>query len=268
VLDSVGANAKSEMAVVCVGTDFNSVAGQIGTIEIVRIRRNGGTQCRTAIARQAVGDYATRMKYGEEFPPVRIWFDGYDYWLSDGFHRIAALEQLGRTTVVAEIRDGSLNDAIWDSCSANSAHGIRRSRTDLVVAVRRALAHPYANQLSRREIARHLGVADSTFRRIAKYLSAPDGADDTRVVLRNGTEYRMDVHKIGQAARPDGPKSKTLHDLRTGLRKMHTDSPLSVRPILNVIGHWIFGVGTESDCLRALERLVIIAPRERSPDGR
>jgi hypothetical protein len=29
------------------------------------------------------------------FPPVVVYFDGTDYWLADGFHRLAAWERIG-----------------------------------------------------------------------------------------------------------------------------------------------------------------------------
>jgi hypothetical protein len=49
------------------------------------------------------------------FPPVSDWFDGKKYWLSDGFQRIAAAEQLARAHIDAEIRLGACGDAQSDS---------------------------------------------------------------------------------------------------------------------------------------------------------
>jgi hypothetical protein len=37
--------------------------------------------------------------------------DGDNYWLADGFHRIAAAERLGHRDIRAMIRLGSLSDA-------------------------------------------------------------------------------------------------------------------------------------------------------------
>jgi hypothetical protein len=75
-----------------------------------------------------IRQYAALMMGGVALPPVTVWFDGDNYWLTDGFHRIASAEQLGYREIQAAIRLGSLSDAQWDSYSANSHHGLRRSR--------------------------------------------------------------------------------------------------------------------------------------------
>ena len=54
------------------------------------IRLDGGTQPRAKIDQAVCDEYAERMKAGEKFPPIDVFFDGEDYWLADGFHRISA----------------------------------------------------------------------------------------------------------------------------------------------------------------------------------
>lgn len=129
---------------------------------------------------QAFGAYRASIRGADgrrrRVPPVKVWFDGDHYWLSDGFQRISALEQLGREQVLAEIRRGALVDARWDSYGSNSTHGLRRTQADLIAAIFRASQHPTADGLSHREIARHLGIPEATFRRLVKRASASHDA--------------------------------------------------------------------------------------------
>jgi hypothetical protein len=55
------------------------------------------------------------MKDGTTFPPIRVWWDGSSYWLSDGFQRLAAAKQAGITEITCKIPEGSLTEAQWDS---------------------------------------------------------------------------------------------------------------------------------------------------------
>jgi hypothetical protein len=44
---------------------------------------------------------------GEPLVAVRVYFDGENYWLADGFHRVRALEITGATSVEAEVVMGT-----------------------------------------------------------------------------------------------------------------------------------------------------------------
>jgi len=55
-----------------------------------RIRIDGGTQPRAALLIDVMEDYAEQMRNGVEFPPITVFFDGKEYWLADGFHRLGA----------------------------------------------------------------------------------------------------------------------------------------------------------------------------------
>ena len=59
-------------------------------LEIDGIRRDGGTQPRSKLHRETTELYTERMREGDEFPPVTVFFDGHEYWLADGFHRVEA----------------------------------------------------------------------------------------------------------------------------------------------------------------------------------
>ena len=59
---------------------------------------------------EKVWEIAQAMLSGEIFPPIVVRFDGENYWLQDGFHRIAAALSLDRTEIEAEVSAGTLED--------------------------------------------------------------------------------------------------------------------------------------------------------------
>jgi len=121
------------------------------------IRIDGGTQTRVAISDETVADYAEAMKAGTKFPPVRVVFDGADYWLWDGFHRVHALLRISRVDCDALVQKGTRDDAVWLATSANRENGLRRTRADKRKAVEVALG--VRGQESDRSIAEHVGVS-------------------------------------------------------------------------------------------------------------
>lgn len=151
------------------------------------IRIDGGTQVRTRIDTAKVAEYAERMADGDVFRAVDVWFDGTDYWLSDGFHRWHAAARLGRETIPALVHQGTLEDAIWNSLTANRNNGLPLSREDKISAVKTALRHRFEE--SDRAIAKHVGVSHPM---VAKYRSQlekfpVDGQEGGRVGLDGKT---------------------------------------------------------------------------------
>ena len=53
-----------------------------------------GMQIRVKMDPDVVLDYAEVMKAGKKFPPLLTFFDGKDYFLADGFHRLYAAREL------------------------------------------------------------------------------------------------------------------------------------------------------------------------------
>jgi hypothetical protein len=59
-----------------------------------------------------------------------VFYDGSDYWLADGFHRVEAAKSLGLVEIAADIRQGTRRDAVLYSVGANTSHGLRRTNED------------------------------------------------------------------------------------------------------------------------------------------
>lgn len=129
------------------------------TINIQSIIIDKGTQSRAQISEDTVSEYAEAMHDGSQFPPVTVFFDGVDYYLADGFHRLLAVKRLAKTSITANVESGTLRDAILFSLSANSDHGLRRSNADKRKCVETLLDDFEWQAMSTREIASRCDVS-------------------------------------------------------------------------------------------------------------
>jgi hypothetical protein len=176
----------------------------IETVFTENIRLDGGTQPRAMINQQVCDEYLERMRAGDSFPPIDVFFDGKSYWLVDGCHRLWAhrLTRPGEA-IICRVFKGSLQEAQWHSYGVNKTHGLRRTNADKERAVRAAVAHPMAADKSNRQIAEHCGVSEGMVR---KYRAFRDGISSVtvskiRTVTRAGKTYRLDTTRIGRAKR-------------------------------------------------------------------
>lgn len=109
-----------------------------------------------------VTEYAERMLAGDRFPAIRCRQEGKRYWLVDGRHRLAATRRAGLKDIEAMVEPGTLQDAVWDSASANRTHGLRRTQKQTQGAIIKALRHGKAKSLSDGQVASHVGVSRQT----------------------------------------------------------------------------------------------------------
>ena len=204
----------------------------IARIQLSRIRRDGGTQNRAVMDGEAIRDYAHAARAGAKFPPVRVFFDGKDYWLSDGFHRTEAHERAGLAEIDADVISGTLRDAIYDSFSANKTNGVRRTGADIVRALWTIFADDEWKRMSQRKIAELVGCKKSwVHEQLEKYRRAT-GQDGPRAGPEpaNKRNRSVPIPARARAAPPlttDGdPSCRIIHAsaLRSGLpsRSVHT----------------------------------------------
>ncbi len=177
------------------------------TLPLTSIRQDGGTQPRAILNGNWIEEYAHDMLAGAVFPPVIVFHDGTDYWLADGFHRIAAAEAAGATETEADVRQGTVRDAILFSVSANAAHGQRRTNEDKRRSVHRLLDDPEWAGWNNSKIARLCGVGETLVASLRPKPIVPLGDDSspppTRTVERNGTVYQQRVR--ASVAPPEAP---------------------------------------------------------------
>lgn len=186
------------------------LSGLINTAEktmvaVGHIKADGGTQMRAGLDEATVNEYADAMAetgWGD-FPPVVLYHDGTDYWLADGFHRLAAFRSLAAgvdALIPADVRSGTRRDAILHAAGANANHGLRRTNADKRRAVEVLLRDEEWRQWSDAEIARRCNVTPMTVGRVRKELIYNNVIDapSQRTVQRDGVTYTQNTAKIGK----------------------------------------------------------------------
>ena len=143
----------------------------------------------------------TRWSDGAEFPPVIVFYDGTNYWLADGFHRVKAAEQAGFDEITCELYQGTQHDAQWYSFAANKTNGLRRTNDDKQRAVKSALMHPNGAGLSDRQIGSHVGVDHKTVAALAEKL---EGTGE--IPQSEQTHWKRRPHKRGSS--PTGARRR------------------------------------------------------------
>jgi hypothetical protein len=181
-------------------------------LEISLIRLDGGTQPRAELNHDVVTEYTDAMKSGAIFPPITVFFDGTEYWLADGFHRLQAFKDLALSVIQADILQGSLRDAVLYSTGVNAAHGLRRSNEDKRKAVMTLLLDYEWSQWSDREIARKAGVSDRFTNKLRSELRTANGSQSN---LRKGVDGRtINTTNIGKSKQssktPSNPESPLI----------------------------------------------------------
>ena len=173
------------------------------TINIKTINIGSGElQSRAAINNEIVTEYAEAIKAGAEFPAVVVFNDGAENWLADGFHRFHAHNQAGKTSILADVRQGTNRNAILYSLGANGTHGLHRTNADKRKAVATMLNDFEWAAWSSNAIAKACGVShtfvDSLRASPAILQPLQDKAPTTRTVERNGKTYEQNTTNIGK----------------------------------------------------------------------
>ncbi|HAM56936.1 MAG TPA: hypothetical protein DCQ64_16670 [Candidatus Rokubacteria bacterium] len=173
-------------------------------IPIRKIRLDGGTQSRAALDDTVIDEYAAAIMMKAEFPPADVFYDGTDYWMADGFHRLKATEKAGVARMSCTVHQGTKRDAVLFSLAANASHGLRRTNADKRRAVTLLLQDAEWSQWSDREIARRCAVGRDLVGEIRRDLSV-------------GTD-RCDLEPSDNKTPPDGepmpPKKKRKRKVR------------------------------------------------------
>jgi transposase len=123
------------------------------------------TQVRTTIDQRLVREYAEVMLHGTRFPSITVFFDGTEYHLADGHHRVLARQLAGYHDIEADVYSGRQEDALWYALGANRANGLRLTRADTRHAIQLALQMwPTRPQ---REIAHQVGCSQQFVSQVA-----------------------------------------------------------------------------------------------------
>lgn len=135
-------------------------------VALDKLRLDGDTQVRKSLNLEKVEEYAEAMKEGAEFPPVTVFHDGSHYWLADGFHRYHAARKAEQDEILADVKNGTVEEAQIFAFGANSTHGLAMTREERRDVAIRMIKHPLAVDWPNTKIARVVGLSSMTIGRL------------------------------------------------------------------------------------------------------
>lgn len=183
------------------------------TLNLKAITIDAGTQTRARTNEAKVFEYAEAMEEGAAFPPIRVFFDGTLYYLADGFHRYYAHIKAGKVSIICEVTNGSLRDAILYSLSANAKHGLQRTPEDKRRGVIIMLEDFEWREWSDREIARRNEVSHTFVSKVREELSEADETDDQpRKYVRDGEVLTRNTRKKTRKVKFEAPEVEDAPD--------------------------------------------------------
>lgn len=193
------------------------------TLALSVIRADGGTQPRATLNMLVVDEYAEAMKSGATFPPVTVFYDGSEYWLADGFHRLSAAKSAGLESIAADVRQGTRRDAVLYSVGANNSHGLRRTNDDKRRAVETLLNDAEWSKWSDGEIARRCKVTQPYVSKFRSSLITVMSDAPRQYTTKHGTVATMNTRNIGGSS-------------TSASRAFYGEAPISA-PVREVIRH-------------------------------
>jgi hypothetical protein len=181
-------------------------ATEITFLPPARLRTDGGTQVRAALSPDKVTEYSAAMAEGVSFPAVDVLYDGTDYWLWDGFHRVAGATAAGLDEIAVRVQAGTRRDAVLRAVGANATHGLPRTNADKRRAVEVLLRDEEWAKWSDREIARQALVSQTFVSEMRRSLSDSGlQMPAERQVARGGQVYDYTPPQAPPAARAPAP---------------------------------------------------------------
>jgi hypothetical protein len=217
-------------------------------LNALTIRIDGGTQARVSLNQDVVNDYAEKMKEGEVFPPVIVFYDGSEYWLSDGFHRYFAHKLNGFSSIDCDVHEGTLDDATLFSFTTNGKHGLGWTAEDKRNIIIKMLRHPIWSQWTNAEIARQANISKMTVGRVKKSLEADsvktDEPEIKKFITKKGLIAEVNVTnlKTKTKAEPVKPavqedfEEDAINDLSETIEEMNKEITLLKDTI--ALGQW------------------------------
>lgn len=129
-------------------------------LELRLIRLDGGTQSRACLDEATLDDYTDIYLANKSLPDIVVFYDGAQYWLADGFHRVEAMARAQREWASCAVYQGTRRDAILYSVGANKEHGLRRTNEDKRRAVTVLLSDEEWSRWTDRAIGEKCGVSN------------------------------------------------------------------------------------------------------------
>ncbi len=146
------------------------------------LKTDKGTQ-RRQINLEVVTQYAEQMAEGAKFDPIDAVYDGKDYIVWNGFHRVNAYKKANIKMVRVSVTDGDAAEAIHLSLGANK-DSLQRTQAEKNACARVMITDPRYEAWTDEQRANHIGVSRSTIARVKADIESGNnsGQGDSNVV--------------------------------------------------------------------------------------
>lgn len=201
----------------------------IVAIPLRKIIRDPRCQPRVnAIDSEHVEEMREAKAEGAKFPPVVVYREQFsmggpeNFYLSEGFHRFEVFDLDAEETIEAEVRDGSIEEAIINSMASNVGHGLKRTKGDGRKAIETMIA--MCPDWSDRRIADHVKLSFSYVSSIRRNCVAPHTStqsEPTVPVVRVGADGK----KREYATKPVDVSVETVAEVRERVEKSAETKP-------------------------------------------
>lgn len=104
--------------------------GKKKTVSTNLLRLDDRLQCRETVPEGIIKEYEEAWKDKVAFPPVEVYEVGGELFVTDGFCRVVAAQNVGKSRIDAVVIKGTWKDALRAACGANAQHGLRRTIAD------------------------------------------------------------------------------------------------------------------------------------------
>ena len=163
-------------------------------LDVIRI--DGDTQPREELDQEMVVEYAELMRDGIKFPPVKVFFDGSNYWLVDGFHRYFATKSNGYVSIETEVKEGTQREAQLQSMTANSTQrGKPPTAKDKRRSAIRMIRDAEWGEWSNTKIAEWIGISAMTVGRL-KIAMKEKKPEEVKYINKHGKETLMKIGNL------------------------------------------------------------------------
>jgi hypothetical protein len=137
----------------------------VQTLATADLHADEPLQPREQLKRQTIDDYATLYAEADPsenpLPPLEVFQVEACSYVADGFHRLEAAKQAGRTQVECHVYQGTLRAAMVHAALANVQRGLPYSFGDKSRILTRFLTDPDMQTRSDRQLARQLGISNA-----------------------------------------------------------------------------------------------------------
>lgn len=135
------------------------------------------------------------VEAGAKLPPVKVVYDGKNYWLFDGHHRLNVARIRKEAEIEAEVYQGDFRMAWEASLGVNDKHGLRRTDRDIHNVLAQVFLDADLSKLNDEAIARRVGCHRHTVMKFRHALQRKAAADAAAA-----TEFGLNKAEPGEPA--------------------------------------------------------------------